>query len=151
MSVDKYMAKFQLSSGSSAFRCRDSTIVTPELMVEVHEHPNGDVHAYAVSPPRASEHDQIIGGAMPSPFTNPTLREAGHDVLVKRNEELVAENAALREINKKLEEQNREMLDRLMAYADMAFDTLHGTQPSPKKPPRKRTSKSNGVPEEERT
>lgn len=129
MAIEKYMAKFQLMSGASAYRCRDNTIVMPELMVEVHETADGSVRAFALPPPGrgAIAQEEIDGGL---DVIGTTLQQAGNNVLAKRNMELQVENDALNVYNRKLEEQNRELMDRLMHYADRALEVLHGEEPA---------------------
>ena len=153
---DKYVARMELGSvySGGAQRCRDDLFVYPRLMLEVHEKDDGTVIAFAIPPPER-ETMQLVE-ALDLPTT--TLQRAGHDVLTQRNEELVAENAALRHINEKLEEQNRELMDRLMSFTDMAMEVLHGERQtagggrssSSSKKPRasKSTSSSNGTPTE---
>jgi hypothetical protein len=121
MPVEKYMAKF---SSGSFYRNRDNAVITPELMVEVHEGTDGSVRAYAVpSPTRLGDDVSIVELDDPS-----TLQQAGHNVVTARNEELVVRNAALEHINNKLEEQNRELMDRLMRITDTVMEKLYGEE-----------------------
>jgi hypothetical protein len=129
MPVDKYMAKWDMAGISPCpTRNRDGMIVSPTLMMEVHEKEDGTVAAYAIPPPTRLEDDVgIIDMDLPAT----SLQEAGNNVLAKRNMELQVENDALKAINRKLEEQNRELMERLMRYADKALEVLHGQELAP--------------------